>query len=294
MIAPRRRGARPIPWAIASCLVVAGACGPRDLQVLEATRDAGAHDGGSTDAGSYDAGATCTPPAGADLCSAIPELEAPRTLDARGDEFCATQGVLVTADTAAWKLHPDLSFPEVLVVHAGWSIDGVHVDVRVTDPHVVVSASSALAEGDAVEIFVSGSVDLHGPFDGTVDGGALQVIVAPPAAGVPARGTTYFHPAKAVQTEAPLDPSRYAARLTDDGYEVEVFFPWTNPGAPRASGDGIGFDVSLDISDSDTASGRQQEISLGNRPVAGATNCTPDVGPQPFCDDRTWCTPTLR
>lgn len=263
------------------------ACGPRDLDVLGAAPDAGEAPR-EPPAGERDA---CGAAAPIDLCARIPRSDhGTPPIDALPGALCDTPAMVVRADEAPWTRGTG-TFPQVLTIRAAWSERGVHVHAHVQDPAVVVAAGDDVAQGDSLELYLAATSELTGPFDGVRDGGAYQVILAPPAGGHPTRATVYLHPAKAVETSEPLDPSRFAGRLVQDGYEIEVLLPWRT--AAPAAGTTIGFDVGLNVNDDPATPRRAFQFAIANLPVVDASNCTADVGPQPFCDDRTWCRPRV-
>lgn len=276
---------RSTRWIAGLVFAAALACDGRSVVVL------GKNPGAELDAGQapVDAGDPCVPDEPVNLCATIPAFSGAQAMDGAPGEFCGVPTMRFRVDDAPWKRGSG-SFPQVATLRAAWSREGMHMHVHVSDPKIIVAPDDALTQGDAVEFHVAGTSELNGPIDGVRDGGAIQVIVSPPGGGFPARATTYFHPEKGVQTEEPFDPSRFAARIVDDGYEVEIFIPWSN--ASPGSGSGIGFNIVVDIADVDAATGKQMQAAVGYRfPLE--TTCTADVGPQPFCDNQTWCTPHL-
>lgn len=274
--------------ALLGLFVTVGACGPRDLEVLAGATDAGPQ---QPDGGPASERDTCAAAAPIDLCARVPRSDGDGApIDGLPGALCEVPAMVVRADGAPWTRGTGV-FPQVLTVRAAWSERGLHVHAHVEDPAVVVAAGDDIAQGDSLELYLAATGELTGPFDGVRDGGAYQVILAPPSGGLPARATVYLHPARAVETSEPLDPSRFAGRLVPGGYEIEALLPWRT-GAPEA-GATIGFDVGLNINDDPATPRRAFQFAIANLPVSGASNCTADVGPQPFCDDRTWCRPRI-
>jgi hypothetical protein len=265
-----------------ACVLVAQAgCDGREVEVLGSAA--------RTDVGGERS--ACPDPPLADFCQSIPRLEGAQRVDGRALEFCGLSPMLFEVSRAVWTRHPPQPLPEIVFVRAAWSPEALHVHAHVIDPKIIVSPNEVLSEGDGVEVYAAATDQLTGPTDGTRDGGALQIIVTPESGQQPARARIYYHPSPGIQLEEAISPAWFATRLVDDGYDVEVRIPW----ATRVErGMRVGFDLALNVTDSDAATGREQQAALGYRPVTLPTNCTPDVGPQPFCDDRTWCVPLLQ
>ena len=123
---------------------------------------------------------------------------------------------------------PDMPPPlaETIYLRIAWSQDAFHLHVHVVDPNVVVNPmSSLLWNADAVEVFIAGTGTLHGAYTGSNEGGAIQIVLSPPADGFPTRGTAFFNPMPGVQTNANINQSIYAGRLTDDGYGARAAAP---------------------------------------------------------------------
>ncbi|HMJ11109.1 MAG TPA: hypothetical protein VK524_06855 [Polyangiaceae bacterium] len=271
-----RRGSLVIAYLIAS----QAGCDGRDVQVLGSSSQ---HDAG-------DERGSCPDPPGADFCQSVPRLGRAQNVDGRALEFCGLSPMLFEVSRAAWTRNPPQPLPEIVFLRAAWSPEALHVHAHVIDPKIIVSRNALLSEGDGVEFYAAATDQLSGPTDGARDGGALQIIVTPQSGGEPARARIYYHPEPGVQLEEPLDPGAFASRIVDDGYDVEVKIPWR---ASVSAGMRVGFDFGLNITDSDFATGREQQAAIGYRDVTLPTNCTADVGPQPFCDNRTWCVPLL-
>jgi hypothetical protein len=149
------------------------------------------------------------------------------------------------------------------------------------------AAGEFLWHGDAIELFASGFTPLTGSFAAGSDTGALQVIAVPPGSA-PAQANLYLN---AVLVEA-FDPSRFAARLTSDGYDVELEIPWSELHGTPAPGVQIGFDYGIDVRGTGAASSAPWVQALLGLNAQATSTCAPKAS-HPSCDDRTWCTPTL-
>jgi hypothetical protein len=302
---------------LASCELIAGYSGKEPR-----TSEAGATDASSTadvastmdvveeharDAtGSFDAAAdreagACPILTGVDLCSGIPKFTASSEIvDGVGDEFCDIPAMVFDFNHCATEYFTGSEPPkseQQVVLRAAWSTDAFHVDVRVTDSRIVVNADpSMLWNGDAIEIYLAASSTLNGPFDGHKDGGAVQIVLTPPTETLAAVGAAFYSPGGgAAPFDALLKATDYAGRLVDGGYEIEMRLPWSADAEAILSGVKIGFDVDIDAEDEVDAGGRQLQCLLHETAVDGSAFCgyAKGVPAQPFCDDRTWCQPTL-
>lgn len=278
--------------------------GGADAAVADSARDV-ANDRSSSDAdadsgiGDADSG-PCVMLTGNDACSRVPRFSAPRQIvDGSGDEFCDIEAMVFDVDSCPTLLPsepPDM--PERVYLRIGWSADAFHLHVRVVDPAVLVNPNpDRLWDGDAVEIYVAGASGekLTGSYNGSNDGGAIQIVLAPPGAGFGTRGRAFFNPGGGVHQNAPISSSIYAGRLTDDGYELELRYPWVAFADPAVPGARIAFDLAVDARSDSDASGRQVQCIISNVFVEGESACGFDDGrpAEPWCDDRTWCQPAL-
>src|SRR5262249_21753991 len=154
-------------------------------------------------------------------------------------------------------------------------------------PSVVVVAGGDpdLWNGDAIELFVSGTAALTGAFDGTNDPQAMQIIVTPGVLGTPARAHRY-------QTgdRGPVPDAYFASKLTSDGYSIELGLPWSYLGGAGKKGAILGLDLAIDVDDdAGHASTRQVWASWVQMSVPPGLAACP--GAYAWCDDRSWCTP---
>ena len=257
--------------------------------------DAGhAGDASSTahDAGDSGAPTTCVA-AGGNACAHLPLFHGPQKVDGVDDEFC---DIAPTVFHVAQGMNPDPSTADAGVagdatayLRVAWSSVGLHVHVHVDKSPVSPPATQDVWNGDAIELFMTPSSTATGSYGPGADDG-VQVLVAPLSASQA--------PNSAVNTVAaglsgPLDASEYAARLVQGGYEIELQLSWQRIAghaitAP-ASGSSIRFDLAVDIG---VSGSRVLQTSLwwadpGTSPSCGGPTYA-------WCDDRTWCTPSLQ
>ena len=241
-----------------------------------------------------DADGGCPPITEVDPCKAVPSLVvAAQTVDGDPSDFvCLPVTTFTLASAVATDPKPPpAGLGEQVKMRYAWTPDGLAVHVHVVDPTIVVAPTTDpnLYDGDAVELFVSGSGTLTGTFDGTNDPDSNQIIVTPAFSGVPARAKLYQS-----GDRGPIDPSDYATKLTVDGYSVELALPWSFLGGEGAVGSKIGLDLALDVCD-DAAhpAARQVWAVWQQKSVAGKTSCPTGTTSWAYCDDRSWCTPSL-
>jgi hypothetical protein len=217
-----------------------------------------------------------------------------QVVDGVGDEFCNIPPVHYTAANAPYReghssgsLPPSTAPTEAVTFRAAWSLDAFHLHAHVDDAAIYESNdNSTLWNGDEIEIFVAGGPNFSVTYPGGTDSNSIEVGIVPPAGLVGARGVVYLG-----QNRQPLDSKYFAARLVPGGYEVEVQIPWQGTAKPTQAGDTMGFYFGL--STQDTAGvGREEYASLPVVAVSGST--CPTSPPLPWCDDRTWCHPTLK
>ena len=147
-------------------------------------------------------------------------------------------------------------------------------------------------EGDALEVFVSPSSLLHGYTGPGYDVG-VHINCAAPAPAQPPFAETAFYPSAPTVV---LDAGQFAARQVAGGYELELQVSWADiaayaqgPTIVPGAGSTIGLDFAYDVGDG--TGNRLLQSTLAFDMQAGDSGC-----PQldfPFCDDRTWCAPTL-
>jgi len=268
--------------------------GAEDAAIVEASTDT------STDA----PGRTCALPTDGDPCSFLPRLDATQVIDARDDEFCGIPELDFVPTNGVATSGPPPSGPSVTArLRVAWSPSrppesGLHVFIHVDkSPVLSAPASEALYLYDAVEIFAAGSSLLKGPYGGVTssyDRGAVHIVGVPPAeAADPGRAALYAMDGTKLG-DLSLS-SQFATRLVEGGFEIEIGLDWGILGLSEAPGPGalVAFDFGLDLrTKSDGGTQRFQTfLAVRDASHAPGTSCTK---PAPFCDDRFWCTPTLR
>jgi|SoiMethySBSTD1v2_1073268.scaffolds.fasta_scaffold09616_8 cellulose/xylan binding protein with CBM9 domain len=241
----------------------------------------------------------CRIKVGNDACETVPRFKAlAQIVDGIGDEFCDIPAMEFDVNECPTLLPaepPDL--PEHVFLRIAWSPDAFHLHVKVVDPNVVVNPQSgSLWNGDAVEIYIAGASGdgLTGQYNGTNDGGAIQIVLGPPGSGHGVRGQAFFN-YSGQHTSTSINPSTYAGRLVPDGYELELRFPWVAFADPAVPGARIAFDIAIGAQQNPDAGGRQLQCIISNVFVDGKSACgyQPGTPAQPWCDDRTWCQPRL-
>ncbi len=264
-----------------------------------ATSDAGAdsHAGDSAEPG--DAGCPILVDAGGNVCTAIPAFLGAQVVDGIGDEFCAIPATTFVVSKGIATVNPGAAsqIQTVVYLRMAWSPDAIHLFMNVVEPMVHSPPPGAPFQGDAIEVYISPSSLLHGTFGADASDVGVHLTCAAPAAAQPPFAESFGFPALTPITV--LDGGQFAARLVDGGYNLEVELSWAtlatlsagpelSPGALST----IGIDFQCDIGDGD--GGRTFQSSLALQSFAGSTTCPQYVhGILPYCDDRTWCTPTL-
>jgi len=227
-------------------------------------------------------------------CATMARYVAPAQLvDGMGGEFDGITPVVFRASEAPWTdVVPPPDLPETVTFRAAWSRDGFHIHVHVDDPTVIVNPdASKLWDGDSVEVMVANSTTFTGRFDGSNDGGAIHVGVSPPSGYYDARGVIYVDPVNATyRYQLPAD--WFAARQVPGGYEVEIYLPWAPTTTPPVPGGSIGFQFAINVQDVPTSAGAQYGRQLTANLPMRAVDPPPGCG-LVWCDDRTWCRPTL-
>jgi hypothetical protein len=84
--------------------------------------------------------------------------------------------------------------------------------------------------------------------------------------------------------------------LTDEGYELELRFPWVAFADPAVPGAKMAFNLAMGAQVDPDAGGRQLQCILNDVFVEGSEACGFRMGEpaQPYCDDRTWCQPAMQ
>jgi hypothetical protein len=215
-------------------------------------------------------------------------------VDGVGDEFCNVPPVTFTTANAPYReghtagSAAPLTPPSGSVTfRAAWSLDAFHLHAHVVDPTILESNdNSMLWNGDEIEIFVAGSTDFSVTYPTGTNANAIQIGIVPPSGLVGARGVVYLG-----QNRQTLDSQYFAARLVAGGWEAEVKLPWQGTAKPTGAGDKMGFYFGLSAQNT-AGVGREEYASLPVPAVTGGT--CPTAPALPWCDDRTWCKPTLK
>lgn len=184
------------------------------------------------------------------------------------------------------------SLPTEVTVRMAWTPTSLVAHVQVTDLAVQTYRGEILEyywQGDNVQFFMAPTDLLTGEYSGTEDGGATHLVIVPPASGQPSRAIEVYEPCYAC-VAATFSDVAYAARTTDDGYDVELAWPWVAPNGALGAGDRVSLNLVVGASDTPD-SGLELEGLLANNPVTGDTPC--GGATHPGCDDRTWCHATL-
>jgi hypothetical protein len=250
-----------------------------------------------------DAGdASCTPISGAEPCTAIPELQGTQVVDGTNSEFCNVPYLTFNAgDGVIPPGTPEFPTPApVLTLQVAWTSTGLAVFAHVDETDVSPPPEGGqIYDGDAIELFVAASsTSLTG--DGGGDQGTFHFILAATSASGQAVGESY--PSNAGPAPpVPIQSSTFVGKLVAGGYDLEATFPWANFGGKTpTTGTLIGFDFGVDIASNKTPdagvdSGHLKTIQtfyFSNTQKATKPNAC-GTPPEPFCDDRTWCTPHL-
>src|SRR5262249_46600347 len=126
----------------------------------------------------------CPALVGTDACQSVPHFTAKEQIvDGAGDEFCDIPAMVFDmAHCGTTDVAVPPALPEIASLRIAWSDDAFHLHLHVTDPSVIVNPESSLLwDADALEIFIAGTGTLHGPYNGSNDGGAIQIVLSPPA-----------------------------------------------------------------------------------------------------------------
>lgn len=312
-----RRAAIPVAMAVlwAGCSLDSAGTG-NDVDLIDAITnptDTGVTDSGAivADAGdalifetdpdatpdTIDAGCPAAK-AGAKPCDEIPAREAlasGQVLDGKSDDFCDVP--YVDFDNTKGAIRVPTMMPAAasatMRIRVAWSSFGLHAHLSVKDstpmPHTAADPSVFL--GDSIEIYVAGHDTLSGAFDGaTKDVGAQQIVFSAPG-DTSASRATYFY----MGSPSGSPPSLlWFARKTAGGYEIELRIPWADLKSASLPNPTAGKRIALAWALNNKYSSDPQAFAVFQvkSPYPTPTSC-PSPDPQPFCDDRLWCTPLL-
>jgi hypothetical protein len=233
---------------------------------------------------------------GGNPCVSIPHFSGTQTLDGKGDDFCAIPPIQLDSNNAGKVVTLNAAPSEVVNARVAWSSAGLHayIDVQDSNVQVVNTADTTQAinqayQGDSIEIMLASSNDVTG-LTGT-DSNSLHVIV--PASG-PAISTKASNSNGSSQGAAtPLPSSQFVQISTSTGYAIELQLPWPGATAPSA-GSTVRFDMALNSADSNFGGvGDMRDGQLIYHLETVSDSSCQGTDTQPFCDDRTWCAPTL-
>jgi hypothetical protein len=205
-----------------------------------------------------------------------------------GEAMCGVTATFLDVKTAAAVDPTPLSrtVTDRAEIRAAWTAEAFHVRARVFDANISVVPLGALDiyNGDSVEVFLAPNAPSTGRY---ADDHGIQIDVSPPSGTIPARSVIYL----GSTTKGPADPAIYSARLTDDGYEIELMIPWALVGgAPPTAGSTIAVDFAVN-DDDDPEKPDHVWYAMEKKAVTGSTPCGASL--QPSCDTRTFCTTTL-
>jgi hypothetical protein len=266
--------------------------------------------------------ASCSVKTGGSLCTSVPKFAGAQVLDAIADEFCDVPATVFELRRGVTFFHqPPPTVPDVMTARIAWDNDGIHAHFHVDDPLLVRDFRYSSAAGpDYVELDIGGAAPLSGYYDGeTYDVGLMNVFLSPESTLTPIKGFTGPVPAQAamgfysqqhaVERNPLTDTAKWAYRTVSGGYEFELFLRWNLLGrsSPPASGTAIALDLGFgtqnnpnywawwpSVEETGSAMYAGQTFLAVNSPGA-TTTCVSSTADNanPWCDDRTWCHPTL-
>ncbi len=255
-------------------------------------------DGTSRDVRAETPPATDCPPNAkrANACDVLQAFPGAFVTDGRGDEFCSEDGGVPEnpprrfSVVEAGRTEPSpapAGFPEKVEIRAGLDSYGVHVFVKIQDdPRILVDLANPV-QGDAIEIYLRGTVTDRGLTGVHEDDDAHMIVITPPGETADGVAALYRGGVRRLAIAGELWHSRRVA----GGWEAELHYPWTTLKNQAQPGMTVGFDVALDVKDDPAAPGRQVRAYLFHQVVIDSPACTA-VGSatgEPWCDDRTWC-----
>ncbi|MBN2193650.1 MAG: hypothetical protein JW751_12605 [Polyangiaceae bacterium] len=222
-------------------------------------------------------------------CGRIPAFEGTQTVDGDDEDLCSLP--LFELDFTSEYLHVDHAGAEndrteLLTARVGWSRTGLHVFLYVTD-RTMFAADGGLGDiwnGDGIELFFAPS---SSGLSGNTGNDEVRHVIF----GAKPRRAAIVSTVDAQASHTELGAQRYETTVVEDGYTIEAQLRW--PGTAPEAGDEIAFDLALnsaDLAPAGTPDGRDAQAVLYVGSHAQST-CSGEV--EPWCDDRTWCTPTL-
>jgi hypothetical protein len=221
-------------------------------------------------------------------CSALARFTGTQILDGKDDEFCTIPSFELTFANAVkvneYNTVGGRTYPERVVARVAWDEAGIHAFIRVDDTIFTPAASTALWNGDGVELMFSSSTAVTGLT--SVDTNTLHIIASPP--NVQSSKDT-----ASTGNQTALPSTQFFAGSDTTGYWVELNLPW--PGTAPTANAQIKFDMQLNSADGPMKSSDSQvrdAQAILYQASATTTSCASTI--YPFCDDRVWCTTTLQ
>ncbi|MBN2195376.1 MAG: hypothetical protein JW751_21335 [Polyangiaceae bacterium] len=224
-------------------------------------------------------------------CAGIPPFSGTQTVDGDEGDVCSLPTFRLNFDTDRGVVRVDHEGsdprPEGAAVRLGWSSAGLHGFITMTDPALAPSGSSsdlgAIWNGDGVEVFFGSSAS---GLSGNSASDPVTHLQFAAAEGLAAVVKTTDGSA----AHSAADASQFKTSIVSPGYTIEFLLPW--PGSAPSSGSQIPFDFAINSADAEGGDGRDAQMMLSVTAVS-SSKCGGDGG-EPWCDDRTWCTPTLQ
>ena len=229
-----------------------------------------------------------------DPCGSIPRFLGSQTVDGSDADLCSLPTFVINFTDADIYLKVDHGNEEdgrrrteTATVRVGWSEAGLHGFVTVTDGFLFASGqddAGSVWNGDGVEVFVAGS-------DSVLTGNSGNDAVTHVQFGAAPSLAVTVKTVDGSASHSALAGSQYVTSVVTGGYTIEFLLPWA--GSAPSSGAAMAFDLALNSADNDPAGapdGRDAQAILHNGSPGGSSPCGDSA--EPWCDDRTWCTPT--
>lgn len=230
----------------------------------------------------------------ADPCSAgIPAFSGTQQVDGDDGEFCDVPIAVLDLSSAPLTVGDTSGLPHKAEIRVAWSPEALHLFARITDPTVLPEGTPDSWSGDSLDVYVASTTETSGNLG---DDGTPQLILAPPGGD---------HAASAMRFPAQEGlSSGYAALTTDEGYVVELSYPWPG-GASLSAGSTIRINFAMNVREvectdfSDLNACRQYYgaytyTSPGDGSPCSGFSLPSGRSAEPWCDNRTWCPATLQ
>jgi len=271
----------------------------------------------------------CPIKTGGSLCATVPKYTGTQVVDGLSDDFCdVTATVYELRKGATFFGQAPPIVPDVLTARVAWDAAGIHAHFHVDDPVLVrdFRYDGSWAGPDYIEFDIGGTFPLVGFYDGEQrDHGLMNIFMNPESALTPIKGFTGVVPAQVTMgfvypqggsnygLDRPrlTDIAQWAYRTVTGGYEFELLLPWTMLGrsTPPSSGTVIALDLGFGTNNDPNywdfwpsapqlgtpGTSGQSFLAINPLPNGSGTSCAPlqPANAFPWCDDRTWCQPTL-